>query len=44
MIHKSDLESFSSNSSSEGQILRHDSDSLSVDGAKVGVFEESDQV
>ena len=39
-----ELESFSSDSSSEGKILGHDSDSLSMDGAEIGIFEESDKI
>ncbi len=35
---------FSSDSSSEGHVLGHDSDSLGVDGAKVGVLKETDEV
>ena len=35
---------FTSDSSSEGHVLGHDSDSLSVDGTKVGVLEETDEV
>ena len=37
-------ESFTSNSSGELEILGHDGDSLGVDSAQVGVFEESDEV
>ncbi len=38
------LASFASDSAGELDILGHDGDSLSVDGAQVGVFEEGDQV
>ena len=36
--------SLSSDSSGELNILGHDGDSLGVDGAEVGVFEETDEV
>ena len=36
--------SLSSDSASELEVLWHDGDSLGVDGAEVGVFEETDQV
>ena len=39
-----DLRSFSSDSSSELDVLGHDGDSLGVDGAQVGVLEEADEV
>ena len=35
---------FTSDSSSEGHVLGHDSYSLGVDGAEVGVLEETDEV
>ena len=38
------LSSFSSNSSRELDVFWHDGDSLGVDGAQVGVFEEADEV
>ena len=38
------LGSFSSDSSGELDVLWHDGDSLGVDGAQVGVFEEADEV
>ena len=38
------LSSFSSDSSSQLDIFWHNGDSLGVDGAQVGVFEEADQV
>jgi len=38
------LSAFASDSSSQLDILWHDGDSLGVDGAQVGVFEETDQV
>ncbi len=37
-------ESISSNSLGKLKISGHDSDSLGVDGAKIGVFEEGDEV
>jgi histone H3 len=39
-----DSRSFSSDSSGQLHVLGHDGDSLGVDGAEVGVFEETDQV
>jgi hypothetical protein len=36
--------SFSSDSSSKLDVLRHNSDSLCVDSAKVGIFEETNKV
>ena len=36
--------SLASDSSGELHVLGHDGDSLGVDGAQVGVFEEADQV
>ena len=38
------LESFTSDSSSEKDVLFHDGDSVGVDGAHVGVFEETNEV
>ena len=38
------LSAFSSDASGELDVLWHDSDSLSVDGAQVGVFKEADQI
>lgn len=38
------LSTFASDPASELDILRHDGDTLSVDGAKVGVLEEADQI
>ena len=38
------LESFTSNSSGQKDILLHDGDSVSVNGAHVGVFEETNEV
>ena len=38
------LESFTSDSSGELKISGHDGDSLGVDGAQVGIFEETDEV
>ena len=38
------LESLASDPSGEDQVLRHDGDSLGVDSAEVGVFEEADGV
>ena len=38
------LESLSSDSSGELKILAHDSNSLGVDGAQVGVFEKADEI
>jgi len=40
----SHLESFSSDSSGQVQISGHDSNSLGVDGAQVGIFEQTDKV
>ena len=40
----SDLSTLSSDSSGQLDVLWHDGDPLGVDGAQVGVFEESDQV
>ncbi|RDX86243.1 hypothetical protein CR513_32450 [Mucuna pruriens] len=42
--HKRNLSPFASDSSGELNILRHDGDPLGVNGAKVGVFEETHQV
>jgi hypothetical protein len=41
---KGNLRSLSSNSSGKLNILRHDSDSLSMDGSQVGIFKESNKV
>jgi len=38
------LRTFTSDSSRQLDILRHDGDSLGVDGAQVGVFEQANQV
>ena len=38
------LSAFSSDTSSELNILRHNGDSLGVDGAQVGVLEQTDQI
>ena len=40
----SNLRTFTSDSSRQLDILRHDGDSLGVDGAQVGVFEQANQV
>jgi hypothetical protein len=40
----SDLSAFTSNTTSQLDVLGHDGDSLGVDGAQVGIFEESHQV
>ena len=39
-----DLSSFSTDSSGQLDVLWHDGDPLGVDGAQVGIFEETDQV
>lgn len=39
-----DLSTFASDSASQLDVLGHDGDTLGVDGAKVGVFEEADEV
>lgn len=39
-----DLSTFSTDASSKLHVLGHDRNSLSVDGAQVGIFEEADQV
>ena len=39
-----DLSSFSTDSSGQLDVLWHDGDPLCVDGAQVGVFEETDEV
>ena len=44
MPWEKDLCSLSSDSSGQLDVLWHDGDSLGVDGAQVGVFEEADQV
>ena len=41
---KHSLGTFSTDSSGQLDVLWHDGDSLGVDGAQVGVFEETDQV
>ena len=38
------LSTFSSNASSQLDVLWHDSDTLGVDGAQVGILEETDQI
>ena len=38
------LGAFATDSASQLDVLGHDGDSLGVDGAEVGVFEESDEV
>jgi len=44
LINYSSLSSFSTNSSGELDVFGHDSDSLGVDGAQVGIFEQSYEV
>jgi hypothetical protein len=44
MPRKRSLGAFSTDAASELDVFRHDGDSLGVDGAKVGVLEESNQV
>ena len=41
---KDSLSSLSANSSGELDILRHDGDSLGVNSAQVGIFEQTDQI
>jgi hypothetical protein len=41
---RSDLSTLSSDTTSQLDVLRHDGDTLGVNGAQVGVFEESDEV
>jgi hypothetical protein len=43
-LYGTSLGAFSADSASELDVLRHDGDTLSVDGAQVGVFEETHQV
>ena len=43
-IEQHDLSSFSSDSSSQLDVLWHDGNSLGVDGAQVGVFKKTNQV
>jgi hypothetical protein len=42
--HISKLSAFTSNTTSQLDVLGHDGDSLGVDGAQVGIFEQSNQV
>jgi len=43
-LYKNSLESFTSDSSGQLEISSHDSDSLGMDGAQIGIFEKTDQI
>ncbi len=43
-LSKYDLSTFSADSSGQLDVFWHNGDPLGVDGAKIGVFEESDEV
>jgi hypothetical protein len=44
ILHSNCLSPFTSNTTSELDVFRHNGHSLGVDSAQVGVFEKSDQV
>jgi len=39
-----DLSTLSANATSQLNVLRHDGDTLGVDGTQIGVFEQTDQL
>ena len=43
-LEASDLSTFSTDTTGQLDVLGHDGDSLGMDSAKVGVFEQSDEV
>ena len=43
-LEASDLSTFSTDTTGQLDVLGHDGHSLGMDGAKVGVFEQSDEV